>query len=106
MIGRSINAHIVLYICSPCDDLLSMTLCRSCLSYFFTGGLVDNYLLSREGFNKYFKLPDLDTMRGELVTILGSSASLTHTLLGNQQLLLSVNLQQYVKQSQDNGDVC
>lgn len=83
-----------------------MTLCRSCLSYFFTGGLVDNYLLSREGFNKYFKLPDLDTMRGELVTILGSSASLTHTLLGNQQLLLSVNLQQYVKQSQDNGDVC
>ena len=49
------------------------------------------------------KLPSLELMRGELVTILGSSASRTRSLLGNHQQMLAANLDQYVKQSQEGG---
>ncbi|XP_076458846.1 large ribosomal subunit protein uL10m-like isoform X2 [Babylonia areolata] len=64
------------------------------------GGRVDGYLLSREAMLKCAKLPSLDVLRGELVTILGSSASRTHSVLGQHQQTLARNLDQYIKQSQ------
>ena len=44
------------------------------------------------------KLPPLDIMRGELLTILSASANKTSRLLGRHQADLSVNLAQLVKQ--------
>ncbi|KAL8561215.1 hypothetical protein ACOMHN_024472 [Nucella lapillus] len=78
-----------------------VTVIRKIPKLILLGGRVDNYLLSREGIMKAAKLPPLDIMRGELVTILGSSASRTHSLVGRHQQTLAMNLDQYVKQSQE-----
>ena len=62
---------------------------------------MDNAILSKEGLVRASKLPGLEMMRGELVTILGASASRTRTLLGSHQQALAANLDQYVKQGQE-----
>ena len=64
---------------------------------------MDNHILTREGMLRCSKLPSLELTRGELVTILGSSASRTHSLLGSHQQMLAANLDQYIKQSQEGG---
>ena len=63
---------------------------------------MDNRLLSKSQLVEYNKLPDLELMRGELVTILGTAAGgRTSSLLGSPQQTLSTNLSQYVKQCQE-----
>ncbi|GFS21790.1 39S ribosomal protein L10, mitochondrial [Elysia marginata] len=70
------------------------------------GGLVEDRILSRAGMQDAAKLPPLDIMRGELLTILSASAGKTSRLLGRHQTELSANLAQLVKQqSEGYGDV-
>ncbi|XP_070186415.1 large ribosomal subunit protein uL10m-like [Littorina saxatilis] len=84
----------------PCVADLVKTL-RKIPDLILLGGRVDNYILTKEGLVKCSKLPSLDLMRGQLLTILGSSASRTRSLLGNHQQMLARNLDQYVKQCQE-----
>ncbi|RUS87717.1 hypothetical protein EGW08_004558 [Elysia chlorotica] len=62
------------------------------------GGLVEDRILSRAGMMDAAKLPPLDIMRGELLTILSTSARKTSSLLNRHQTELSANLSQLVKQ--------
>ncbi|KAJ8320692.1 hypothetical protein KUTeg_002279 [Tegillarca granosa] len=68
------------------------------------GGLMNNKLLSRPDLEKIRKLPNIETLRGELVSILSQSAGReTHRLLGSHQQTLSTNLTQLVKQSHEDS---
>ncbi|GFO14172.1 50S ribosomal protein l10 [Plakobranchus ocellatus] len=67
------------------------------------GGLVENRIMSKAAMQDAAKLPSLDIMRGELLTILSASASKTSRLLGRHQTELSSNLGQLVKQGRS-GD--
>ena len=60
-------------------------------------GIVDDRMLSREHFIQAAKLPPIDTLRGELLTILDSSASNTTQLLTHHQQILSMSLEQFIK---------
>ena len=60
-------------------------------------GFVDDRMLSREQIIQAAKLPPIDTLRGELLTILDSSASDTSQLLTHHQQMLSMNLEQFIK---------
>lgn len=62
------------------------------------GGLVEDRILSRDMWMNIAKLPSLDILRGELVTILSASAAKTSRLLGKHQQDLSINLDQLVRQ--------
>ncbi|CAL1545900.1 unnamed protein product [Lymnaea stagnalis] len=62
------------------------------------GGLVENQILSRDMMMNIAKLPPLDVLRGELVSILSASAAKTSRLLGKHQQDLAINLDQLVKQ--------
>ncbi|XP_067687389.1 large ribosomal subunit protein uL10m-like [Haliotis asinina] len=64
---------------------------------YILGGLVDNYILSKEALMRNSKLPPLDITRGQLVTLLNMGAAKTHSLLGSHQQTLSRNLEQYIK---------
>ncbi|BFZ15650.1 hypothetical protein BsWGS_18689 [Bradybaena similaris] len=67
------------------------------------GGLVEDRILSRDDILNVAKLPPLDTMRGELLSILATSASTATRLLSRHQEELSNNLDQLVKQSVDSN---
>ena len=54
-------------------------------------------MLSREEFLQTAKLPPINTLQGELLTILDSSASNTSQLLTHHQQMLSMNLEQFIK---------
>lgn len=54
--------------------------------------------MSREDILNAVKLPPLNIMRGQLLTILSASASKTSRLLNRHQQELSINLGQLVKQ--------
>ena len=70
-----------------------------------TGGLVENRIMSRDELLNAAKLPSLDVVRGQLVSLLNSSASNTSRMLAHHQGALSANLTQLVKQAGDgNGD--
>ncbi|XP_005094552.1 39S ribosomal protein L10, mitochondrial [Aplysia californica] len=71
------------------------------------GGLVEGRILSREVMLNVAKLPPLDTLRGELCTILSASASKTSRFLTRHQQDLSTNLTQLVAQGSGGaeGDV-
>ncbi|XP_046563579.1 39S ribosomal protein L10, mitochondrial-like [Haliotis rubra] len=68
------------------------------------GGLVDNYILSKEALIRNSKLPPLDITRGQLVTLLNMGAAKTHSLLGSHQQTLSRNLEQYIKDQQEKNN--
>ncbi|CAG5128483.1 unnamed protein product [Candidula unifasciata] len=68
------------------------------------GGLVEDHILSRDDILNLAKLPPLDIMRGELLSILSASASTTSRHLSAHQEELSNNLDQLVKQSGDSGE--
>ncbi|KAH9498136.1 YmL10 [Bulinus truncatus] len=62
------------------------------------GGLVENNILSREVMLNYAKLPPIDVLRGELLTILTSSVSTTSRLLPLPPQQLSNSLTQLTQQ--------
>ena len=62
-----------------------------------SGAVVDNRLLNKKQLQEYVTMPSLDTLRGELCSILQMPARKTSTLLGSNQQKLSMNLEQYVK---------
>lgn len=65
---------------------------------------MEDRLLSRQDLEKINKLPNIETLRGELVSILSqASGRETHRLLGSHQQTLSTNLAQFVKQSQEDN---
>ncbi|KAK6192879.1 hypothetical protein SNE40_004276 [Patella caerulea] len=68
------------------------------------GALIDNRILTRDELMSIAKLPDIEQLHGELLTILGRSASKTYSLLGSHQQTLSVNLEQLVKQKQTDSE--
>ncbi|XP_059169493.1 large ribosomal subunit protein uL10m-like [Physella acuta] len=68
------------------------------------GGLVEGRILSRDGMMDLTKLPPLDVLRGELVTILASAAAKTSSVLGQHQQELAINLGQLAKQKQEGSD--
>ena len=72
----------------------------SSLFFFLSvlGGLVEDRILSRAKMQEAAKLPSLDVMRGELLTILSTSACKTSSLLGKHQTELSSILTQLVKE--------
>lgn len=74
------------------------------LWFFSSGGVVDNRIMSREAIMNAAKLPSLDILRGELVTILNSSAGKTSRLLNRHQQDLSQNLEMLVKQESENSN--
>jgi len=52
----------------------------------------------------YSQLPGIEGVRGELVQILASFASQTHSLLGAHQQNLARNLDEYVRQNMTGGE--
>jgi len=77
---------------------------KKCPELHLLGGLVHHRIMSKDEFVSAAKLPDLDVMRGELLTILKSSASKTKQLLSHHQQGLSQNLTQLVKQGSESDD--
>ena len=65
---------------------------------YVVGGLVENQLLSREGLTRYAALPGIESLRGELCSVLNSGAQKTRSLLNSHQQKLSTNLEQYIRQ--------
>jgi len=63
------------------------------------GGLVEDQLMTRDALIRYSQLPDIDGVRGQLVSVLGALANQTHSLLGEHQRRLSFNLAQYLSDS-------
>ncbi|XP_046326470.2 39S ribosomal protein L10, mitochondrial-like [Haliotis rufescens] len=84
---------------SQLADMVKIT--RRVPQLHILGGVVDNYILSKEALIRYSKLPPLDVTRGQLVTLLNMGATKTHSLLGNHQEKLSRNLEQYIKDHQE-----
>ncbi|XP_064597929.1 large ribosomal subunit protein uL10m-like [Liolophura sinensis] len=80
-----------------------MKITRKVTHMALLGALVENRILSREEVTHYSTLPDLPMVRGQLASLLNSAASKTHRLLGSQQLRLSTNLEQYIKQRTEDG---
>ena len=69
---------------------------------YISGGLVDKQLFSKEGLLTYSKLPNIEQLRGELVSVLNMAAGgRTHSLLESHQQNLCRNLAQYVKQKSE-----
>ena len=64
---------------------------------YVLAGFVDDRMLSREHFIQAAKLPPIDTLRGELLTIIDSSASNTSQLLTHHQQMFSMSLEQFIK---------
>jgi len=60
------------------------------------GGLVEDQLMTRDTLIRYSQLPDIDGVRGQLVSVLAAMANQTHSLLGEHQRRLSFNLSQYL----------
>ncbi len=71
------------------------------LSYFFTGGLVENRILTNHEIITYSKLPTLDLVLGQTVGILNMAASKTHSLLNSHQQTLLYNLTELAKGEPD-----
>ena len=71
---------------------------------FVAGGFLEGRLLSREGLVQAAALPSLDMLLGETVNVLNSAASKTSSLLSSQQLQLSCNLQQYIKDKTETSE--
>ncbi|XP_074662419.1 large ribosomal subunit protein uL10m-like [Tubulanus polymorphus] len=68
--------------------------------FHILGGLLDDKLFTQEGLLRYAALPDLDAMRGQIVSILNTAAGgKTLQLMNSHQGTLSMSLDQYVKQS-------
>jgi len=80
-------------------------LLKKCPELQLLGGLVENRIMSRDELLNAAKLPSLDVVRGQLVSLLNSSASNTSRMLAHHQGALSANLTQLVKQAgEGNGD--
>jgi len=79
--------------------MLKLAVNQLCNNHIFlsTGGLVNDQLFTREGLQRYAKLPDIDVLRGQLVAVLNAAPSRTKSLLEHHQQTLSQNLDQYVK---------
>ncbi|KAL3855164.1 hypothetical protein ACJMK2_014386 [Sinanodonta woodiana] len=65
------------------------------------GGLVEDRLLTRDAVMNLAKLPPIENVLGELVSIMNLAASKSLSLLGSHQHTLSANLEQYVRQCQE-----
>ena len=61
-----------------------------------SGGAVCDSLFTKEGLLRYLRLPKLDKLHGNLVSILNTPATKANSLLGSHQHKLSNNLEQYV----------
>ncbi|CAG2241222.1 MRPL10 [Mytilus edulis] len=73
--------------------------------FIVLGGLVENSLYSKDGLTHYSQLPNIEQLRGELVSVLNMAAGgKTHSLLESHQQTLCRNLTQYVKQKTDGED--
>lgn len=88
----------VFLFCDEVNMVELMLLLKKIPGLQLLGGLVEDRILSRGDIQEAAKLPPLDIMRGELLTILSASASKTSRLLGRHQTELSLNLEQLVKQ--------
>ena len=62
---------------------------------------MENRILSKDELVHVASLPPLDQLLGQTVSLLGSAASKTHSLLSSHQQELSSNLQQYIKDQQE-----
>jgi len=65
------------------------------------GGLVGDRILNHAEIVEYSKVPSIETARGELVGILSTAASKTHSLLNSHQQQLVINLDQLSKGATD-----
>ncbi|XP_041374691.1 39S ribosomal protein L10, mitochondrial-like [Gigantopelta aegis] len=93
------------YVVSSTPNVASMMkILQKSREVYVLGGLVENYLLSKEGLQRCAKLPGIEGLYGELVHVLNSCASRTHSLLGQHQQTLSSYLEQHVKQEQDDSE--
>ena len=62
-----------------------------------TGGFIEDRLFSREHILQIAKLPHIDMLRGELLTVLESNTANTSQLLTHHQQTLSMYLEQFIK---------
>ncbi|KAK2147588.1 hypothetical protein LSH36_546g01022 [Paralvinella palmiformis] len=86
------------YVVSPDVDISRVIkLTHKMPELILLGGLVNDQLFTREGLQRYAKLPDIDVLRGQLVAVLNATPSRTKSLLEHHQQTLSRNLDQYVK---------
>ena len=65
-----------------------------------SGGIIENRLLSKDELQDMATLPSIDQLLGQTVSLLGSAAAKTHSLLNSHQQGLSRNLTQYIKDQQ------
>lgn len=88
------------YLVSPEPNFPNlMKILKKCPEIQLLGGLVEDRIMSKEDMVTASKL-HLDTLRGELLTILKSPATKTHRMLGKHQADLSGSLTQLVKQGE------
>ena len=68
----------------------------------FSGGFLEDRLISKHDLQEIIRLPPIEQLHGELsgcLSLMGGGKTLS--LLNSHQTNLSVNLGQYVKQSQE-----
>ncbi|ESO98071.1 hypothetical protein LOTGIDRAFT_239114 [Lottia gigantea] len=76
----------------------AMTLLKKVNHLVVMGILTDDHILSHEDAVRLAQT-DLETQRGQLVSLLGQGASKTYSLLNSHQSNLVRNLEQYIRQS-------
>ncbi|KAK3744904.1 hypothetical protein RRG08_058084 [Elysia crispata] len=93
-----LTSHNVFILCEETKLAQLMLALKKTPELQLLGGLVEDRILSRAKMQEAAKLPSLDVMRGELLTILSTSACKTSSLLGKHQTELSSILTQLVKE--------
>ena len=68
-------------------------------TFVFTAGFVEDRLLSRDRLLEVAKLPHIDVLRGETLSVLESNPANTSQLLIHHQQTLSMYLEQFIKDS-------
>ncbi|KAK6961020.1 YmL10, partial [Biomphalaria glabrata] len=64
-------------------------------------GLVEDTIMSKEMMINFSKMPPIEVLQGELLTILTSSIATTSRLLSTQQEQLSYNLSQLSQRGEE-----
>jgi len=98
---NSSNAYIISEV-PKIPELIKVL--KKCPELQLLGGLVEDRIMSRDELLAAAKLPPLDVVRGQLVSLLASHASTTSRLLGHHQGALSASLTQLVKQGSEGGE--
>ncbi|XP_055869577.1 39S ribosomal protein L10, mitochondrial-like [Biomphalaria glabrata] len=95
---RNLEPYIAsdtVYVVSPDNKVAQLlAVLRKTPELQLLGGLVEDTIMSKEMMINFSKMPPIEVLQGELLTILTSSIATTSHLLSTQQEQLSYNLSQ------------